>query len=56
MNVYKSETKAFEEASDKVAALCKEGRPNAGLRVMKTDGGFKVLIVPERGDGNPFYI
>lgn len=57
MTLFTSETKAFQAAEDKVAELCRSGRPNAGLRVLqRDDGSYKVLIVPERQDGLPFYI
>jgi hypothetical protein len=57
MTTYQSEAKAVKAGTDKVAELCKEGKPNAGIRVL--DAGhrcFKVLIVPERGDGLPYYL
>lgn len=56
MTVFNSETKAFTAGGDKTAALCREGKPNCGFRVLKADVGFKVLMVPQCGDGVPFYL
>ena len=57
MVIFKSEAQAFKAGGDVVAALCRVGKPNAGLRVLKCEGGFKVLILPDcRGCGLPFYI
>ena len=56
MTVFKTEANAFKAGGDKTAALCQEGKPNCGFRVLKCEGGFKVIMVPERGDGAPFYL
>ena len=57
MTVYPTETAAFTAGGNMVAKLCTEGKPNAGLRVLKTDKGFKVLILPEQHDRDiPFYL
>lgn len=56
MKIFKSEQAAFKAGGDEVALLSSNGASNAGLRVLKAEGGYKVLIVPERGDGNPYYL
>ena len=57
MTVYPTETAAFTAGGNMVAKLCTEGKPNAGLRVLKTDKGFKVLILPEQHYRDiPFYL
>lgn len=56
MTIYTSETKAFTAGGDRTAALCLEGKPNCGFRVLREGNGYKVLMVPERGDGLPFYL
>lgn len=57
MKQFESEPEAFKAGGDKTAALCLEGKPNCGFRVLKhADGGFKVLMVPEHGSSLPFYL
>lgn len=46
---YKSETSAFKAGGDKTAALCLEGMPNYGFRVLKHSDGYRVLMVPPHG-------
>ena len=58
MKKFDSENKAFKAGGDRVAALCLLGKPNCGFRVLRHNSGkgFKVLMIPERGDGLPFYL
>ena len=48
MKTFSTETAAFNAGGDMVAALCREGKPNFGFRVLNHEGGFKVLMVPDQ--------
>ena len=60
MKTFSTETAAFKAGGDMVAALCREGKPNFGFRVLPHEGRFKVLMVPERmkwmSSVLPFYL
>ena len=56
MRIFRTEKEAFAVAGDTVAEMAKAGKPNCGFRVLRCNDGFKVLMVPERGDGDPFYL
>ena len=56
MTIFKSEPKAFKAGGDKTAALCLEGKCNCGFRVLKEDKGYKVIMIPECGNGLSFYL
>ena len=53
---FPTEQAAFAAAGDVVAALCHNGKPTCGLRVLTHEDGYKAMIVPERGNGVPFYL
>ena len=60
IKAFSSEAKAFAAGGDKVAALCLEGKPNCGFRVLRQGDQYRVLMVPERtrfwDDGTPYYL
>jgi hypothetical protein len=65
MTKFHTETEAFKAAGDKAAELAREGTTNTGFRVLRHEGGFKVLMVPETLPGyrannprrlTPFYL
>ena len=48
MKMFNSEKSAFAAGADMVATLCREGKPNFDFRVLRREGGFKVLMVPDQ--------
>ena len=60
MTIFKSENAAFKAAGDAVAARCKiKDCCNCGIRVLRADKGYKVLMVPDRFSpdyNKPYYL
>ena len=56
MTLYTSEAKAFTAGGDETAALCQQGKPNCGFRVLREGELYKVIMVPARGNGLPYYL
>lgn len=60
MQIFKTEAKAFKTGGDQTEQLNRVGTlSNCGFRVLPCDGGFKVLMCPDRRwnpDTLPFYI
>jgi hypothetical protein len=60
MQVFKTEAQAFKAGGDQTAQLNRiDLFPNCGFRVIKCEGGFKVLMCPDRRwsvGALPFYL